>query len=152
MAWEIDDMIGRYLTQNLTLAMILVFLTVGILFNSLRMALLVMLCVSLTFADTLGFLHYWDAYLNINSAVFSVCTIGVGIDYPAHIALAFAVAKGNAGERASTSLIRIGMPVINGAMTTFLSLAILITASQESFVYFFKASPIGTHMTITYSP
>jgi len=46
--------------------------------------------------------------------------------------------KGTSGERASTALITMGMPVINGAMTTFLSLVIMNTASLEPFVYFFK--------------
>ncbi len=45
--------------------------------------------------DTLGTLHYFGVTVNLISSIDLVMATGIGVDYSAHIALAFIMAKGN---------------------------------------------------------
>merc|ERR1712141_882138 len=67
-----------------------------------------------------------------------IVTVGLCVDYSAHIAHAFLVSSGSRLERAQKSLHKIGPAVINGGATTFLAVALLCDSKSHAFITFFK--------------
>ena len=65
-------------------------------------------------------------------------SIGLCVDYSAHIAHAFMVAKGSRDNRMKQTLTNIGPAVLNGGISTFLAFVLLSTSKSIIFLTFFK--------------
>ena len=94
-AWETDEIIGFELWRNIGLAMFCVFIVTLILLANIPICLMVLFIVTITLADIIGFLHFWDITIDIISCINLVLAIGLCVDYSVHIGHAFLVAKGN---------------------------------------------------------
>merc|ERR1712038_265976 len=136
--WETDEIIGHELWRNIGLAMACVFLVTLVLLASLRLSLLVLLCVVLTLVDIVGFLHFWGTALDTISMVNIVVAVGLCVDYAVHIAHGFLASRGTREERSVETLVTIGPAVLNGGVTTFIALILLIFSSSHVFVTFFR--------------
>merc|ERR1719251_437451 len=99
---------------------------------------MVLLSVTLTVTDIVGFLHFWGITIDIISCVNIVLAIGLCVDYSVHIGHAFLVAKGSRQEKAVQAVSTIGPAVFNGGVTTFLALVMLGASTSHVFVTFFK--------------
>merc|ERR550519_2920179 len=118
--------------------MICVFIVTLLLLCNLQICVMVILIVVFTLTDIVGFLHFWDITIDIISCVNIVLAIGLCVDYSVHVGHAFIIAKGTREEKAMESLITIGPAVLNGGITTFLALVLLIFSSSHVFLSFFK--------------
>ena len=82
----------------------------------------------------------WLGGLTIDSVTIInlVLAIGLVVDYSAHVAHAFVVAKGTRQERADLAVGNMGSAVFHGAMSTMV--AVLVLGSSDSYVFttFFK--------------
>lgn len=76
--------------------------------------------------------------IDVISCCCIIVTVGLCVDYSAHIAHAFLVSSGSRLERAQKSLQKIGPAVINGGATTFLAVALLCDSKSHAFITFFK--------------
>ena len=87
--WEIDQVIGWELHRNLILAIICVFLTTFILIADLGSCLLVLVTVLLNLVNVVGFMHYWGLTIDIVAATNIIISVGLCVDFSAHIAHSF---------------------------------------------------------------
>ncbi len=138
--WEIDGLIGFELLRNLLLALGGVFLISFVLLGDLPATVAVSLSVLLSLVDTAGFLHLlWPSTkVNIVSSIDLIMTVGVGVDYAAHVALAHLTAPPSAEDPASFALTSIGPAVLNGGATTFLAVSAVSFSKTEAFQIFFR--------------
>ena len=65
-----------------------------ILLADLWGSILVMICVLMTLIDVMGYMHFWGLTIDVVSSIIVIISIGLCVDYSAHIAHAFLTAKG----------------------------------------------------------
>jgi len=136
--YEQYKVIQREMLTNLGLAIAAVFVIVLLILAELRTTLLVMLCVLLTDVSILGVMQMWGLTIDSVSVVNLVLAIGLAVDYSAHVAHAFVIAKGTHTERMQSAVSEMGTAVIHGAFSTFL--AVLVLSASQSYIFrvFFK--------------
>ena len=61
----------------------------------------VILCILLSIVDVLGMLYWWDITINSITTIYVLISVGLAVDYAAHIAHMFKEAKGPAQARAA---------------------------------------------------
>merc|ERR1711963_684708 len=83
-------------------------------------------CVVLTLVNVGGFIHFWGL------------TIGLCVDYSAHVAHAFMACTGTKEQRVREALADIGPAVFNGGFSTFLAFILLANSKSHVFSTFFK--------------
>merc|ERR1719412_2296016 len=118
--------------------MIGVFVITLLLLADVAICVMVLICVVLTLVDIVGMLHFWHITIDTLSCVNIVLAVGLSVDYSAHVAHSFIVAKGSSIERAQTSLTTIGPAIINGGITTLLAVLLLYFSESHAFLTFFK--------------
>jgi predicted RND superfamily exporter protein len=104
-----------------------------------RVAAWVVLSIVLSVIDLVGFMHWWDVTISGVSTIYILISVGLAVDYSAHVAHMFVVSTGTAPERAKKSLERIGPSVFNGVMSTLLAVVIIGFSKSYVFRVFFKA-------------
>jgi len=93
--WETDKIIGHELYQNLLTSLIAIFLTVLVFLGSLRASCIVIFCVATTIVQVAGFMHFWDLTIDVISCNTLVISIGLCVDFSAHIAHGFLSRRGS---------------------------------------------------------
>ena len=93
-SWEIDKVIYSELWRNLALATVCVFVITLVLLSNLTASFLVLMCVVFTLIDVVGILHLWGITVDVPSCSCLVMSVGLCVDYSAHIAHAFLVSEG----------------------------------------------------------
>lgn len=84
-------------------------------------------------------MYYWGIAINIISSILIVLSIGLCVDYAAHIGLAFLITPGSSkDDRAKKALQTIGPAVLNGGFSTFLSISLMAASKSLAFISFFK--------------
>lgn len=87
-------MIKWELFRNLLLSMACIFVTTTVLLADVAGSLLVMLCVILTLVNVMGFMQFWGLTIDVVSSILVIISIGLCVDYSAHIAHTFLTVKG----------------------------------------------------------
>ena len=120
---------------NLGLAALACFCLVLLTVSNFVAAFYVLLMVIMVDVDILGLM--WLAGLTIDSVTIInlVLAIGLVVDYSAHVAHSFVVAKGTRQERADHALSYTGSAVFHGAMSTFV--AVVVMSASTSYVYIY---------------
>ena len=93
-AWETDHIIGYEMLRNIGLALVCVFLITWLLLGNLALCVLVLTMVAMSLVNIVGFLHIWGITIDIVSCITVVLSIGLCVDYAAHIGHAYLVARG----------------------------------------------------------
>ena len=83
-------------------------------------------------------MHWWGFSIDNVVVIFLVISLGLSVDYSAHIAHAFLVATGTPNERMIKALTEMGPAVINGATSTFIAVIALGAANSYVFETFFR--------------
>lgn len=136
--WSQYSIIPTEAISNIGLTLMAVFIIVLIFIASPPMALLVTSVVGLALVNILGYMTLWDVDLNGVSVVNLVLSVGLSVDYSAHIGHAFMHKQGTRVERAILAVSQMGISVINGAFSTFLAVCLLSLSTSYVFVVFFK--------------
>ena len=71
-----------------------VFVTMLILLADIWGSIVVMICVTMTLVDVMGYMHFWGLTIDVVSSVIIIISIGLCVDYSAHIAHAFLSVQG----------------------------------------------------------
>lgn len=86
-----------------------------------------------------GFMTLWGVNLDSISMINLIMCIGFSVDYSAHIAHAFLTGRANSVEgRIAETLSALGLPVIQGMVSTLLGIVVLAAAPSYIFLTFFK--------------
>ena len=137
-SWETDEVISEELYRNMILAILCVFLTTSVLLFNVWASLQVLGCVILTLVNVGGFIHFWGLTIDTVSCTNLIISIGLCVDYSAHVAHAFMSSTGTREERVKTALADIGPAVLNGGFSTFLAFVLLAGSKSHVFATFFK--------------
>merc|ERR1711907_440721 len=86
-----------------------------------------------------GFMHWWDITVSGVSTIYILISVGLTVDYSAHIAHMFVTSTGTSVQRAVKALVRIGPSVFNAIVSTFVAVIILAFSNSYVFRIFFKA-------------
>ena len=133
-SWETDIIIGSELWRNLGLSISAVVVVTFLLLCNFQICFMVVLMVTISLVDIIGFLHFWNITIDIISCINIVLSVGLCVDYSVHIGHAFLVAKGTRQERTNEAVLSIGPAVFNGGLTTFLAL-VLCSLSTGKAIY-----------------
>ena len=101
--------------------------------------------VALCILEILGFMYALGLVIDSVSVINIVLAVGLSVDYSAHIGHCFMVKGGNSkDDRATEALADIGASVLNGALSTFLAVAVLLFSKS----YVFKTLSIQFALTV----
>ena len=102
-------------------------------------ALWVTFCVVSIDTGVIGYMSLWNVPLDPISMLNIILCIGFSVDFSAHITYAFVIApKDHPNDRAISALRALGMPILQGALSSILAIAVLSTAPVTIFRIFFK--------------
>ena len=131
--WETFKIIQNELFLNIVLCLVAVFIITTLLIGHPATSGLVFLCVLLVVVDILGCMYFWDIFIDNVSTIQAVISIGLCVDYAAHVGHSFMLKAGTNEERVTAAMADIGSAVLNGGISTFL--AVLFLASSQSYVF-----------------
>ena len=97
--WEIDQVVVEELLRNLLLALAMVTLVTLFLLAEIRSCIFVLTAVLLTMLDTVGLMYFWGLTINITAGTNLVISVGLCVDYSAHVAHTFLTQTGSGTER-----------------------------------------------------
>ena len=90
-------------------------------------------CVTITMGTIVlgmfGLMNFWDLALSAITTVQIILSVGFCVDFTVHISHAFMTATGkNRNERVQAALEKVGVPIINGAISSILGILMLAFA------------------------
>ncbi|GBG25760.1 Protein kinase, putative [Hondaea fermentalgiana] len=131
--WASYAVVAQELQQNVLLALAAVFVMIFLFIGHPLASTLVFICVSISIVELLGLQTLMGLSIDTTSVVLFVLSVGVAVDYSAHIGYAYMTFAGSAEERLRGMLGDVAVPVLHGAMSTFL--AVLMQAFSSSYVF-----------------
>ena len=97
--WEVDEVVVEELLRNLLLALAMVTLVTLLLLADIRSCIFVLTTVLLTIVDTVGLMYFWGLTINITGGTNLVISVGLCVDYSAHVAHTFLTQTGIGNDR-----------------------------------------------------
>ncbi|KAG8458685.1 hypothetical protein KFE25_005281 [Diacronema lutheri] len=137
--WEETGSIDRELVRNLLICAAVIIVVIGLLIPEKRSAALVVMGVLMAVVEVVGYLHWWGVTISGVSTIYILISVGLTVDYSAHIAHIFVLETGSADERAIKALSRIGPSVFNAVASTLVAVLALSTSASYVFRVFFQA-------------
>uniref|UniRef100_A0A8R1DMA1 SSD domain-containing protein n=2 Tax=Caenorhabditis japonica TaxID=281687 RepID=A0A8R1DMA1_CAEJA len=126
---------------NLFMAIVIiaaaVFTVISILMFNPWAATLIMCIVIITTIELGGFMGLMGIKMNPISAVTLICAVGIGVEFTAHVELAFLTALGTIDQRLESCLQHMFVPVYHGAISTFLGVVMLVFSEFDFVVKYF---------------
>ena len=138
---------GRDVALQLGTALLAIFIIVLIFSGNICTTMMVTFNIALVDVNILALIWYWGLELNFVTLVNLILAIGLAVDYSAHIAHAYNIAKpdsdctNNSQRRKSKvkkAFTKIGNSVFHGAFSTFLAIVTISASSNYIFRAFFK--------------
>jgi predicted RND superfamily exporter protein len=133
-AIESFKLIGDELYRNVGLSILCVGIIVLVTVANFVTASIITLNVAFCIIEILGFMYAIGIVIDSVSVINIVLAVGLSIDYSAHIGHCFMVKGGDSRDaRATEALADMGSSVLNGGLSTFLAVAVLLFS--KSFVF-----------------
>ncbi|KAK8789990.1 hypothetical protein WA158_006770 [Blastocystis sp. Blastoise] len=122
------EMIGVTFNQTIINILTSAFavLLVLLLFFSIIPALITMLCVLFADISILSWIPQMNLDLNAITSVILVMSVGIAVDFSAHITHSFTHQQGTGLERSKKTIQEMGRSLITSALTTFIGVFMLI--------------------------
>jgi len=137
--WEEVGIIDQELIRNLAICGAVVLIMIGLMIPNVRISIWVALSICLSVIDLVGFMFYWDITISGVSTIYILISVGLTVDYSAHIAHMFVISTGTAPERAQKALTRLGPSVFNAIVSTLLAVCVIGGSKSYVFRIFFQA-------------
>ena len=137
-AWEIEEILTVELSQNISLALLCVFIIVFITLFDFRCSFLIVGCVVFTVVDVVGITYILGMTIDPMYLHSTIIGIGLSVDYAAHLAHSFITLRGSKKVRVMEAYLFIGPAILHGGTTTLLALSLLAFAESHTFQVFFK--------------
>jgi len=119
---------------------VITFISLGNIVTAFLITLNVIFCI----VEILGFMYASGLVINSISVINIVLAVGLSVDYSAHVGHCFMVKSGDRNTRATEALADIGASVLNGALSTFLAVAVLLRSTS----YVFKTLSVQFALTV----
>merc|ERR1711871_855120 len=137
--WEETGVIGKELVNNLISCGAVIIVMIMAMIPHPRIAPFVIFGIIYSVVSLVGFMHWWDITVSGVSTIYILISVGLAVDYSAHIAHMFVTSTGTASERSIKALVRIGPSVFNAICSTLLAVVVLGFSKSYIFRIFFKA-------------
>ncbi|KAL3994010.1 Patched family protein [Acanthocheilonema viteae] len=136
--WEQYLHLSTNLFQAICVIAFAVFCVISIILCNPWAAGIILIVLLLMTIELTGFLGLAGIKLNPISAVTVITAVGIGVEFTAHVVLAFLTSLGSRNDRMAKCIDRVFVPVIHGAFSTLLGI-IMLAFSEFEFVvkYFF---------------
>ncbi|EFO22028.1 hypothetical protein LOAG_06459 [Loa loa] len=136
--WEQYLHLSTNLFQAICVIAFAVFCVISIIICNPWAAGIILIILLLMTVELTGFLGLAGIKLNPISAVTVITAVGIGVEFTAHVVLAFLTSLGTRNDRMASCIDRVFVPVIHGAFSTLLGI-IMLAFSEFEFVvkYFF---------------
>jgi len=86
-----------------------------------------------------GYMTLWGVNLDSISMIQLIMCIGFSVDFSAHTSYAYLAAKVDTpDERVKECLYALGLPIVQGGLSTILGIMVLVLAPSYIFITFFK--------------
>ncbi|KAI1727569.1 patched family domain-containing protein [Ditylenchus destructor] len=136
--WEQYLSLNTDLMKAIGIISFAVFCVISMLLFNPWAACCIMCILLMMTVELAGFLGLCQIKFNPVSAVSLITAVGIGVEFTAHVVFAFLTAPGTRNERMATSIDRVFVPVIHGALSTLLGILMLGFSEFEFvFKYFF---------------
>ena len=116
--WEVDEVISHELLRNVILALIMVSITTLLLLADFLSCFLVLLCLIMTLVslmlhslhlrlfyleiDVIGLMYFWGLSIDIVAGTNIIISVGLCVDYSAHMAHSFLTKIGDLNQFCTT--------------------------------------------------
>jgi predicted RND superfamily exporter protein len=137
--WEETGVIGKELVQNLLSCGAVIIVLICAMIPHPRIAPFVVGGIIYSVVTLVGFMHWWGITVSGVSTIYILISIGLAVDYSAHVAHMFVESTGMPEDRAVAALKRIGPSVFNAIGSTLLAVCVLGFSKSYIFRVFFKA-------------
>ncbi|XP_066280926.1 patched domain-containing protein 3-like [Branchiostoma lanceolatum] len=125
--------------QNLGIATATMFVVALVLVPHPVCSIWVTLSIASICTGVVGYMTFWDVNLDAISMINIIMCIGFSVDFSAHVTYAFVSCEDkNRNARAVFALYSLGMPILQGALSTILGVSALSTSVSYIFRTFFK--------------
>ncbi|XP_072169990.1 patched domain-containing protein 3-like [Diadema setosum] len=133
--------------QNLSIAVAAMFVVAFFLIPNLICSVVVALCIASIEVGIVGYMSLWDVRLDSISMINLILCIGFSVDFSAHITYSFLSGQEEydgrhmlsiASQHAVMALYSLGMPILQGAISTIIAIIALNWSTSYIFVAFFK--------------
>ncbi|XP_071498030.1 patched domain-containing protein 3-like [Diadema antillarum] len=135
--------------QNLSIAIAAMFVVAFFLIPNLICSVVVALCIASIEVGIVGYMSMWDVRLDSISMINLILCIGFSVDFSAHITYSFLSGPEEydgkhrdrlsmASQHAVMALYSLGMPILQGAISTIIAIIALNWSTSYIFVAFFK--------------
>ncbi|KJH48046.1 patched family protein [Dictyocaulus viviparus] len=114
-----------------------VFIVISILLFNPWAALNILVILVVMTVELAGFMGWAGVKMNPVSAVTLITAVGIGVEFTAHVVLAYLTSLGTRSERTSSAIDRVFVPVIHGALSTLLGILMLGFSEFEFVVKYF---------------
>ncbi|XP_067674656.1 patched domain-containing protein 3-like [Haliotis asinina] len=86
-----------------------------------------------------GFLYFWDLSLSSVTMIHLIMSVGFSVDFSVHVCSAFMLGEGSTRrEKAKYAIVHASGPVLNGAISSFLGVIVLVFSESYIFKSFFN--------------
>ena len=137
------------MTLCLTLSIMVILLIIMIITANIYVTMMVALSVGLCDVFLFALIHFWNLALNPIVLMHIIVSIGISVDYSAHIAYAYLVepVPASAGcdtnskirvYKAKMALRKMGSSVFHGGFSTFVAIFVLAPGTTYIFITFFR--------------
>ncbi|VDP58578.1 unnamed protein product [Heligmosomoides polygyrus] len=133
--WSITDKKAPLLAIGIIAFAVFVVISI-LLFNPWAALNILVILVVMT-VELAGFMGWAGVKMNPVSAVTLITAVGIGVEFTAHVVLAYLTSLGTRSERTSSAIDRVFVPVIHGALSTLLGILMLGFSEFEFVVKYF---------------
>eukprot|EP01135_Chromosphaera_perkinsii_P007641 Nk52_evm97s914 gene=Nk52_evmTU97s914 len=125
---------------SLMLAIGSVMLTSTLILGNVYAGLLISSFVAVVSVNIMGAMSFLGIDLNAVSLVNLVMSVGISVEFCAHLIRAFMISHGTRRDRANAALVDMGLSIFTGiTLTKFIGVSVLAWASSELFqVFYFR--------------
>uniref|UniRef100_A0A1I7XEC2 SSD domain-containing protein n=1 Tax=Heterorhabditis bacteriophora TaxID=37862 RepID=A0A1I7XEC2_HETBA len=114
-----------------------VFAVISLLMFNPWAAAMVMVIVVVVTIQLGGFMGLLGIKMNPISAVTLICAVGIGVEFTAHVVLAFLTSLGSVEDRLESCLQHMFVPVFHGAISTLLGIVMLVFSEFDFVIKYF---------------
>ena len=126
--------------QNMALAIGSIIFASFLLIPSATCCVWVTIAVISILVGVVGYMTFWNVNLHSMSLLTLILSVGFSVDYTIHITSAFVSAPGlRRRDRAIHALYSVGMPIVQGSLSTMFAIFLFAFSSHYAFRVFFKS-------------
>ncbi|XP_027889849.1 protein patched homolog 1 [Xiphophorus couchianus] len=143
--WEQYISLRHWLLLSISVVLACTFLVCALFLLNPWTAGIIVLVLSLMTVELFGFMGLMAIKLSAVPVVILIASVGIGVEFTVHVALAFLTAIGDRHKRAVLALEHMFAPVLDGAFSTLLGV-LMLAGSEFDFIvrYFFAVLAILT--------